>query len=81
MSDELSQLYEDVERLAAELTAGGETDTAEALRRAMYGSTSGEILTDIYAALRDSTPVPNGRSRQTAGAIASIQSRIAAMLS
>ena len=53
MSDQLLSLYDDVNALAQELSTRGRMALADQLKRAMYGSTSGEILSDVAGALTE----------------------------
>lgn len=53
MPEDIWSFYDEVNALAKEVAKRGHATLADKLNRAMYGSTSGEILGDIYLALRE----------------------------
>ena len=79
MSTELHGFYDDVRKLATEFAENGRLDVAEQLDRAMYGSTSGEILSVIGAALTRVGPIGGPNSEQLEHDVATVLLRIERM--
>ena len=79
MATELNAFYDDVRKLAKDFAERGRPDVAEQLDRAMYGSTSGEILSDIGAALTRVGPISGANSEQLERDVATVLLRIERM--